>query len=98
MKMLPVIRPIYSAYDSTIIGFSYIQISFKLFTETLQDYAKQEDTVVYLTLGNTLYEITGKEIVSASSIEPDFFKDHANQVQPLTVSGKSVLCHCTFDQ
>lgn len=48
--------------------------------------------MVYLTLGNTLYEITGKEIVSASSIEPDFFKDHANQVQPLTVSGKK----CSF--
>ena len=41
MPMLPVIRPIYSAYDSSIIGFSYIQISFKLFTETLQDYARQ---------------------------------------------------------
>ena len=88
MPMLPVIRPIYSAYDSSIIGFSYIQISFKLFTETLQDYARQEDTVVYLTLGNALYEISGKEVVSASSIEPGFFKDHAKQVQSLTVNGR----------
>ena len=92
MPMLPVIRPIYSAYDSSIIGFSYIQISFKLFTETLQDYARQEDTVVYLTLGDTLYEITSKEVASTTSIEPDFFKDHAKQVQPLTVNGKK----CSF--
>lgn len=74
IQMLPVIRPIYGAYDNTVIGFSYMQISFKLFTESLLDYARQEDTIVYLTLGNTLYKIDSRNIKSVSSADSSIFK------------------------
>lgn len=88
IQMLPVIRPIYGAYDNTVIGFSYMQISFKLFTESLLDYARQEDTIVYLTLGNTLYKIDSRNIKSVSSADSSIFKGKTDSVQTLNIDGQ----------
>lgn len=61
--MLPIIRPIGHPYENTVIGFSYIQLSFDLFIDPLKDYARQENTSVYFTIANTTYKITKDDIV-----------------------------------
>ena len=49
-KMLPIIRPIESAYSSKKVGFLYIQISFDMFTDPLVRFSSQENVPVYLTI------------------------------------------------
>lgn len=58
-KMLPIIRPILHPYNNTIIGISYIQVSFSLFTNPLIEFSRQEHIPIYLTIGNETYEING---------------------------------------
>ena len=66
--MLPIIRPIEHPYNNTFVGFSYMQISFDLFTDPLKDYARQENTAVYLTIADTTYKIINDDI---SPVETD---------------------------
>lgn len=65
--MLPVIRPVYSPYNNDIIGFCYIQISFSLFTDPLQDFSDREHLPVYLCIGDETYKITGDAVEPLSS-------------------------------
>lgn len=69
-RILPVLRPIYGIYDNTVVGFSYIQISFHLFTDPLLQYTRQAQIPVYLTIAGTTWEINADSVrtVSAESI------------------------------
>lgn len=60
--MLPIIRPIYSPYNSDVIGFCYLQISLSLFTEPLRTFSAQEKLPVFLAIGDELYEITEDDV------------------------------------
>lgn len=61
-KMLPLIRPIYHPYWNSVIGFVFVEVSFSLFTDAAQEYARRENTMVYFTIGEQCYEITPDEI------------------------------------
>lgn len=65
-KMLPIIRPIESAYSSDKVGFLYIQIAFDMFTDPLVRFSEQENTPVYLTIFDESYCIDGKKISKIS--------------------------------
>ncbi len=65
-KMLPIIRPIESAYSSSKVGFLYIQIAFDMFTDPLVRFSEQENTPVYLTIFDESYCIDGKKISEIS--------------------------------
>lgn len=56
-QMLPVIQPIYGAFDNSVIGFSYLQVSLHLFTDPLMQYTRQAKTPVYLTIADTTWKI-----------------------------------------
>lgn len=88
LEMIPLIRPIYGAYDNSVVGFSYIQISFEIFADSLQEYARRENTEVYLTLGQTLYVLDGSHISEVPSADASLFKEGTDQVQSATVDHK----------
>lgn len=89
-NMLPVIHPVYHPYENRVVGFSYIQIAFELFTDPLCDYAKQEGSPVYLTLADTTYKITGnnvKKIPSDAKSKKSSYNDQlSGSVKVYTVS------------
>lgn len=68
-KMLPIIRPIESAYSSKKVGFLYIQISFDMFTDPLVRFSSQENVPVYLTIFDESYRIDGENISKISQAE-----------------------------
>ena len=84
-KMLPVIRPIESAYSSDQIGFLYIQISFDMFTDPLTRFSAQEDTPVYLTIANESYLITDDRIARISQAPLTDPLDYADVVGSDTI-------------
>ncbi len=66
-QMLPVIQPVYSTFDNTILGFSYLQISFQLFTDPLVQYTTQARIPVYLTIADTTWRIDQDSIQTVST-------------------------------
>lgn len=68
-RMLPVLRPIESPYSSETVGFSYLQISFSLFTEPLCAYSRQAGVPVYLRFGGETWLIRGNLIKRADPPE-----------------------------
>ena len=94
-EMLPVIRPIESLYSSEMVGISYIQISFSLFTDPLMEYSQQEKIPVFLTLGQESYRIENgriHEIPPAENMREVSHDDlvSANTiVQEITIDGKT---------
>lgn len=67
VQMIPVIQPVYSSYDNTVAGFSYMEISFDLFREPLSQYSRQADIPVYLKMAdNTVWKISGNAVIPFS--------------------------------
>lgn len=58
IPILPVIRPIYSQYNSTVKGWIFICITEKLFTDSIQYYSMAEDSELFLTLGSHIYRMS----------------------------------------
>lgn len=65
-KMIPVIRPIDHLYTSDVIGISFIQISFSMFSDPLHAFSERERIPVYLTISDALYKIDGAGITEMS--------------------------------
>lgn len=63
VRMLPVIQPIYSSFGNTVVGFSYMQISFELFRVPLARYSRQTQMPVYLRIFDSIWEISGNTLV-----------------------------------
>ncbi len=68
-EIIPIIRPIYSKYNNDVIGFTYIQVSFRLFTDPLLQYARQENISVYLTMGDENYRLSRTGITEVDENE-----------------------------
>ena len=68
-EMLPILRPIFHPYNTSCVGFVYIEISPSLFTDSLKEYTKQEEVSVYLTIGDTSYRLKGNNYYPAFSLE-----------------------------
>ena len=52
---LPVARPIYSPYNSKMLGWSFITISDKLFSDYLRSFPLEQDSSLYITIGSHSY-------------------------------------------
>lgn len=68
-QMLPIIRPIYHPYQPSIVGFVYAELSVSMFTETVSEYARLEDTCVYFTSGGRSYAITPEQTTPSNDLE-----------------------------
>ncbi len=77
-KVIPIIRPVYNAYNSDIIGWSYLSISEKLFTDYLSSYPIGEDGILFFTMGDITYCLKDGHFETAGPIytpveELDFY-------------------------
>lgn len=59
-QFIPIIRPIYNEFNSEIIGWVYVEICSKLFTDYLASYPLAEDSSLYLTIGGKTYSASEK--------------------------------------
>ena len=55
LDILPLIRPIYSLYDSNVTGWVFISISPNLFSDAINTYYHSSENDIYLTLANNTY-------------------------------------------
>ncbi|MFT4107668.1 MAG: sensor histidine kinase [Lacrimispora sp.] len=53
---IPIVRPAYNKFDSEIIGWTYVEISSRLFTDYLSAYPLPSDSMLFITLGEKTYE------------------------------------------
>lgn len=68
IQMIPVIQPVYSSYGNTVVGFSYMQISFDLFREPLAQFSRQAQIPVYLKMADgTVWKISGNAVIPLTS-------------------------------
>lgn len=54
-QVIPVLRPIYSSYRSSIIGFAYITVSARVITDNFNNYNIEADSNIYLRIGEKAY-------------------------------------------
>lgn len=70
-KVLPIIRPVYNKFNSDIIGWSYLSISEKLFTDYLSSYPLGNDGILFFTMGDITYYLEdGKFEIAGNFYSP----------------------------
>ncbi|ANX00275.1 histidine kinase [Thermoclostridium stercorarium subsp. leptospartum DSM 9219] len=78
LTILPLIRPIYSLYDSSIAGWVFVCISPELFSNAIELYHHSDTESIYLTLsGNTYLYKDGSFILT--DFRPEFFESNSNR-------------------
>lgn len=64
-KVVPMVRPVYNDTSSTIIGWSYISVSQAIFTDYLNAFPLAEDSMLFVTIGETVYQLVDGEFLKA---------------------------------
>ena len=54
-KIIPIVRPVYDEYSLEIIGWTYVEVSSRLFTDYLASYPQASDSQLFLTIGDKTY-------------------------------------------
>lgn len=52
---LPIVRPVYNEFNSEILGWTYVEISSRIFTNYLSSYPLPEDSNLFLSIGEKNY-------------------------------------------
>ena len=78
--ILPLIRPIYSLYDSSIAGWVFISIAPQLFTNAVDMYRHGSGDIIYLILGEKTYSIENGQYTPVSSLKDKLVKDENTTV------------------
>ncbi len=90
-QVIPVIRPIYNRYNTSIVGWTYLTISSTLLSDVLSQYPIAEDSQLFITFGEKTYQYKNKHFIEYT------FSD----IQPITSTGlyKGTLLYrvTTFD-
>jgi len=54
-QFIPIVRPVSNEFNSEIIGWAYVEISSRLFTDYLASYPLPEDSMLFITIGDKTY-------------------------------------------
>jgi len=76
--ILPLIRPIYSLYDSTITGWVFISISPSLFSDAIDKYHHSDGESIYITLSKNTYLYQDGTFVPID-FRPEFLTENDNK-------------------
>ncbi|MDF2885981.1 MAG: two-component sensor histidine kinase [Lacrimispora sp.] len=105
-EFIPIIRPVYDKFNSEIIGWTYVEISTRLFTDYLASYPLPEDSLLFINMGdktfrfqsNTLVEIEKPYEIPKNSIRKDSLSA-GTLVQPVTMNNgdKRILVERPID-
>lgn len=80
VPIIPIARPISSAYGNQVIGWVYISVSSSVITDYLKSLPLPEDSRLYLTMGEHFYRFRNGQF---SEIQPDFTVLSQEQVKNL---------------
>ena len=64
--ILPIIRPIESAYSDQILGWSYLSVSSDLLMNYLENYPTETDGVLFVTIGDRSYLVSDSKFVEGT--------------------------------
>ncbi|GLC79698.1 hypothetical protein LBYZC6_18120 [Lacrimispora brassicae] len=59
-QFIPIVRPISNEFNSEIIGWTYVEISSRLFTDYLASYPLPEDSMLFITIEEKNYGFDSK--------------------------------------
>jgi two-component system sensor histidine kinase YesM len=94
--MIPIIRPIYSSFDSSIDGWVYISVNTSIITDFLEDYTVDNNSELYIIINNIIYVYKDKEL---KEIPSDFevvkseTTEYNKDISYYTVKDKEGISH-----
>lgn len=56
-QYIPIVRPVYDEFSTEIIGWTYVEISSRLFTDYLAHYPLPSDSMLFITIGGKSYSL-----------------------------------------
>lgn len=65
--IIPIIRPVYSSFDSSVDGWVYISVNTSIITSYLENYTQEADSQLYIVINNIIYLYENKELNEVSS-------------------------------
>ncbi len=95
-SIIPIIRPIYSSFDSSIDGWVYISVNTSIITDYLEDYALEDDSDLYVIINNIIYLYKDKEL---KEVSPEFkvvknnTAEYNKDISYYTVKDKEGISH-----
>ncbi len=105
-EFIPIVRPVYDKFNSEIIGWTYVEISTRLFTDYLATYPLPDDSLFFINMGektyrfqsNTLVETKKPYEISENSARKESFLA-GTQVHSVTMNGgeKRILIERPID-
>lgn len=54
-QFIPIVRPVSNEFNSEVIGWAYVEISSRIFTDYLASYPLPDDSILYITIGDKIY-------------------------------------------
>lgn len=75
LRVLPLVRPIYSPYSSRIVGWSYLSVSQNIFLDYLKAFPLESDSRLYLHIGGHTYQLTDNRLVPITPSEYRILSD-----------------------
>lgn len=54
-QVIPIIRPVYSKYNNTVVGWTYLAVTSDIITDILKQYPLPADSSIYFTMDETSY-------------------------------------------
>lgn len=64
---LPIVRPIYSQYNTDMIGWTYITVSDRLIADYLKAFPLEEDSSLFITIGSHTYQYLNGEFTESGN-------------------------------
>ncbi len=62
-EFIPIVRPVYDKFNSEIIGWTYVEISTRLFTDYLATYPLPDDSLFFINMGDKTYRYQSNTLV-----------------------------------
>lgn len=61
-QFIPIVRPVSNEFNSEIIGWTYVEISSRLFADYLTSYPLPQDSMLFITIGEKTYSFDSKSL------------------------------------
>lgn len=94
--IIPVIRPVYSQYNSSVDGWVYISVNPSIITNYLENYTLEDDSDLYIIINDIVYLYKNKqlqEITSKYEIVKSSTSDYNKDINYYTVKDEKGIFH-----
>lgn len=82
--ILPLVRPVYDEFSTATVGWIHLAISPRIITDYLRSFPLEEDSQLYITIGDKTYSVTG-HLLRETTLDYSIIKDISdNATNPQT--------------